>query len=149
MVSFSVQYDPNNVENSTISLWLLLNFRPNKGLLKIPLFAILAISGQIRENSLIWSTHCNKNFEIPCRLFHFLVFQNRPFLKLSSRTVFPRYSLLHIFPSDQIFWNLYNLSTGSWNFDYHNGDCSFTLFGRSFKTFVPVHKNRSTKVRPL
>ena len=28
-------------------------------MLKVPLFAILKILGQIRENSLIWSTHCN------------------------------------------------------------------------------------------
>ena len=36
----------------------------NKGMFKIPLFAILVILGQIRENSLIWSsliwsTHCS------------------------------------------------------------------------------------------
>ena len=30
----------------------------NKGMFEIPLFAILAIMGQIRENSLIWSHHC-------------------------------------------------------------------------------------------
>ena len=37
----------------------------NKGIFEIPLFAILAILCQIRENSLIWSSliwshHCNK-----------------------------------------------------------------------------------------
>ena len=36
----------------------------NKGIIKIPLFAILLILGQIRENSLIWSSliwslHCS------------------------------------------------------------------------------------------
>ena len=31
---------------------------------KIILFAILEISSQIRENSLIWSTHCMSNTDI-------------------------------------------------------------------------------------
>ena len=34
------------------------NFESNKGKFQIPLFAIFEILGQIRENSLIWSTHC-------------------------------------------------------------------------------------------
>ena len=36
----------------------------NKGMFKIPLFAILLILGQIRENSLIWSHHCIRKFSL-------------------------------------------------------------------------------------
>ena len=36
----------------------------NKGISWIPLFAIFAILSQIRENSLIWSTHCNSFLQI-------------------------------------------------------------------------------------
>ena len=31
----------------------------NKGMFKIPLFVILVILGQIKENPLIWSYHCS------------------------------------------------------------------------------------------
>ena len=53
----------------TKSNHIWINLMSNKGIFKIPLFAILLIWGQIRENSLIWSSliwshHCTSSGKI-------------------------------------------------------------------------------------